>query len=125
MKKKHLLLLHLILFFYSFGGIFAKLASGEKMFSLSFLFYYGIVLGNLVFYAIVWQQIIKVMPLTTAFANKAVTILWGMLWGKVVFQEEITLQMLLGAVVILCGVCLVVTSEEESGEKPEESGEKS
>lgn len=52
------------------------------------------------------------MPLTTAFANKAVTIIWGMLWGVLIFRESITPAMIIGSVVIIAGIWLVVTSDE-------------
>ena len=36
----------------------------------------------LVTYAAGWQQVIKHLPLTTAYANKAVTVVWGILAGS-------------------------------------------
>ena len=38
-------------------------------------------LAALVAYAFGWQQVIKHLPLTTAYANKAVTVVWGILLG--------------------------------------------
>ena len=40
-------------------------------------------------YAIGWQQVIKRMPLTTAYANKAVTLVWGLVWGLLLFHEQL------------------------------------
>ena len=67
---------------------------------------------NLGFYAIVWQQIIKHLPLNTAYANKAVTIIWGILWGFLFFDEQIKWNMIVGAVVVIIGVILVVMADE-------------
>ena len=47
--------------------------------------------------AIGWQQVIKRIPLTTAFANKAVTVVWGLVWGALFFREAVTPGKLLGA----------------------------
>lgn len=49
----------------------------------------------------------------TAYANKAVTVLWGLIWGLLFFGETITLQKILGAVIIACGIVLVVRSDDE------------
>jgi len=86
MKKiKTTLLLHGILMLYSMGGIFSKLAGAEPILSFKFCLYYGMIIGILGIYAIGWQQIIKRMPLTTAFANKAVTVVWD-LFGALFFS---------------------------------------
>lgn len=47
--------------------------------SFGIVFRYGLVILTPGVYAIVWQQIIKRLPLTAAHANKAVTIVWGFL----------------------------------------------
>ena len=66
------------------------------------------------FYAIGWQQIIKRLPLTTAFANKAVTIIWGIIWGLFFFSEPITFGKMAGAVLVVLGVVIFAYSEKES-----------
>ena len=67
-------------------------------------------------YAIAWQQIIKVLPLTTAFANKAVTVVWGLIWGMLFFGERLTAGKLIGALLVIVGVALfgMAEGEEES-----------
>lgn len=104
--------LHLLLMLYSLGGIFSKLAGKYDLFSFEFLLFYGLVLLDLVIYAVLWQQILKKMPLITAFANKAVTVIWGLVWGALVFGESITSQKLLGAAIIIAGIVMVVKSDE-------------
>lgn len=82
--------------------------------SLQFCLCYTGVLAILGIYAIGWQQIIKRMPLTTAFANKAVTVVWGIIWGFLFFHEEITLGKLLGAALVISGIVLYVTADKEN-----------
>ncbi len=106
------ILLHVILLIYSFGGIFSKLASTEEFLSLKFVFYYSIVLLVLFLYAIVWQQILKRIALTTAFANKSITVMWGMALGASFFKEKITITMIIGTVFIFYGIYLVVSDNE-------------
>ena len=67
-------------------------------------------------YAICWQQLIKKIPLNVAYANKAVTLIWGMVWGAAVFKEQITPSNIIGAVVVLAGVILMVSGEEKKNE---------
>lgn len=80
---------------------------------MRFILLYGCIIGLLGFYAIVWQQIIKRLPLTTAFANKAVTVVWGIIWGAVFFHERITPGKLLGAAIVIAGVFVYVLSEKQ------------
>lgn len=109
---KYFVVLHIELIMFSLGGICSKIASGCSFLSLPFIFWYGLVILNLGIYAIVWQQIIKRLPLTTAYANKAITIVWGILWGNLFFQETIKWNMIVGAVVVIIGVIVVVMSDD-------------
>lgn len=109
---KYFILLHVILFLYSLGGIASKTAAQQEFLSLQWCFFYGLVLLNLFVYAILWQQILKKMPLTTAFANKSITIVWSMVWGSLIFNEEITLKKIVACVLIFIGVYMVVTNDE-------------
>ena len=88
------------------------MASQNEFLSLKFCLFYGMSIFILGIYAIFWQQILKKFDLTTAFFNKAITILWGMLWGVLFFKETITLNMIIGAVIVLIGVGLVVKDYE-------------
>lgn len=112
-KLKLYFILNLIIAMNSLGGICSKTASGKNFLSLEFCFYYGLMLLILAIYAVLWQQIIKKIPLNTAYANKAVTLVWGMVWGAVIFKEHISLANIIGAVVVLAGVLLMVTGGEK------------
>ena len=105
--------LHLLLMVYSTSGIFSKLASKQAFASLPFCLYYACIIALLGLYAIGWQQVIKRLPLTTAFANKAVTIVWSMLWGLLFFRESITPGKLAGAALVITGVVLFAGADGE------------
>ena len=104
--------LHILLVIYSFSGIFSKYASYQEFFDTKFIFLYAGLLLILVIYAIGWQQIIRRLPLSTAFAHKSVTIIWSMLWGILFFQEELTLGKCAGILMVMMGVILFSKSEE-------------
>ena len=105
-RIKSYILLHMVLLLYSMGGICSKLAAGQSFLSLKFILFYGILLLNLAVYALLWQQILKCLPLVTAYANKAITVIWGMLWGYLFFQEQIRVQQIIGGLIILTGIIL-------------------
>ncbi len=71
------------------------------------------VIGVLIIYAIGWQQVIKHLPLSVAFANKPVVIIWGMIWGKTIFGEQITIVNIVGVFLIIVGI-EVYSSRERS-----------
>ena len=105
------LLLHLCLLISSVSGICSKMAAGQND-AGGFILWYSGVLFFMGIYALVWQQILKKMPLTVAYANKPVSLIWGMIWGVLLFHESITPKMLLGAAIIFGGILLVVTSDD-------------
>lgn len=109
---KNYLFLHILLIVYSFCNVFSKLASNYEFLSFNFCLFYGLSLLILGMYAIFWKQVLKKFPLTTAFVNKAITIIWGMILGFIIFKEEITLGMILGSIIIFIGIFLVVKSDE-------------
>ncbi len=111
-EKKTFLGLQALLLLYSMGGIFSKLASGYSFLSKEYILYYAMVLSTLVIYALGWQQVIKRLPLITAYASKAVTVIWGVVWGALIFKEPITVKNVTGAVLIIAGILLVVSGEE-------------
>lgn len=115
-RIKSLVALHILLVIYSLSGIFSKNASFYSFLSWQFVAFYAGTLMVLAIYAIGWQQILKRMPLTVAFANKAITVVWGMLWGFFLFDEGITWQMVIGAIIVIAGVVLYSYSDETNSE---------
>lgn len=113
-KTKTLLLLHLMLMIYSMSAICSKMAARQEFLSIKFCIFYGIVILLLVFYAVGWQQIIKRLPLTTAFANKAVTVIWGIVWGIIFFKEPITPGKIIGAIMVIGGIVIYALADGEN-----------
>lgn len=111
--------LHFILLLYSFVGVFMKFAfqkeaqaNGEEFSLFTFFLFAGLAVLFLGIYAILWQQVLKKMELTVAFTNKAICIIWGMLWGILFLGENITWYKIVGSLIVLPGVVLVVSSNE-------------
>lgn len=112
---KTYLFLHLLLAVYSANGILSKLAARQTFLSWPFLFLYAGVIALLGVYALGWQQVLKRIPLSSAYANKAVTVVWGCVWGLVVFKEQFTAGKLIGGALVLAGIVLygLAGGEEE------------
>ena len=92
---------------YTLSGIAAKLASGYAFLSAGFILCYGGELLALGIYALLWQQIIRRIDLSLAYANRAIAIFWSMLWARLIFQEEISLSNGMGIVLIILGIWVV------------------
>lgn len=113
-RIKNLIFLHIMLMIYSISGIFSKMASKEEFLSVKFCLYYIGIIALLGFYAIAWQQAIKRLPLTVAYANKAVTVIWGLIWGILFFSEKISAGKCFGIIMITIGILLYVKADEEA-----------
>lgn len=115
-KGKILILLHLLLMVYSVNGILSKSAAQYDFLTLKWCFYYAGVIFLLGIYAIGWQQIIKRMSLTSAFANKAVTVVWGLVWGVLFFNEKVTFGKIIGIAMIVVGVIIFAISDRKESD---------
>ena len=102
--------LHVVILIYSLSGICSKTAASKEFLSFEWMLFYGLVLLILAFYAIVWQQILKKLPLNVAYANKAITVVWGMLLGCMIFGETVNVPRIIGGVLILAGIILMSPS---------------
>lgn len=108
---KSILLLQLVVVIYTLSSVAAKGAAGFEVLSWQFVFFYGLQIAVLGVYAILWQQMIKRFDLSVAYANRAMAILWSLIWAVVFFHEKITLNNVIGIVIVLAGTMLVNTDE--------------
>lgn len=115
-KTVPFIVLHIIILIYSLSSICSKIASSKDFLSLEWILFYGLVLLSLGIYAILWQQVLKKVDLNVAYASKAVTLIWGILWGVVIFHETITWNNIVGAVIVLAGVILMVAGGDKKHE---------
>lgn len=119
-ENKHpviwLVVLHLAFLIYSSSTLVSKLASGEEFLSIRFCGLYAGVIILLGIYAVIWQQVLKHLPLVFAYANKAVTVIWGMVFGYCIFAEQITLTKVIGAVIIIAGIVIFSLGEDTADE---------
>lgn len=115
---RYFILMHFSFLIYCSYAVIGKFASGLEFLSLKFIAVYAGVFMILGIYAVLWQQVLKHISLTTAIANKAVTIIWGLAAGYFLFGEGITVQKITGAVLILAGI-VILSTESHSAQEAE------
>lgn len=120
-RLKSLVFLHVLLMFYSVATILSKFAAGVEPLSWQFILLYVGIIAILGIYAIGWQQVLKRMPLTFAFSNKAITVVWGIAWGALLFSEPITATEVVGAALIIAGIVLFAHADGQNAQSVVES----
>lgn len=109
---KSIILMHSSALILSFSNVFAKLAANQDNVSINFIFYYFMALFIMFVYAILWQIILKNVGMTVAYSNRMITIVWGMIWGKVLFSEKITIPNIIGSIIIMIGLFIMIGDKE-------------
>ena len=105
---RNYLQLHLNILLFSLTSVFSKLASIQYNKNglhapLLYVFLF-LMIANCGIYAIAWQQVIKKFSLSTAYANKSVYLLWSQIWAVAIFHEQLSVQNIIGILIVLFGV---------------------
>ena len=108
---KNIIILQVIILIYTLSTVTAKFASQEEFLSFKFIMLYGLEICILGVYAILWQQIIKKFEILVAYANRAMSLLWSIVWAIVFFGEQITLKNIIGVIIVIIGT-IIVNSDE-------------
>ena len=113
-KSKLLAILALQASMILFAGsnVALKYAGRFPLISWPCILLFGSALLLMGIYAIVWQQVIRRVSLVTAYSNRATIMIWNVVLGYVLFSEKLTWNMFVGGAIILFGVYLVVTGNE-------------
>lgn len=123
-RLKDFIFLHLNIMLFSLTGVFSKLAANvfnEYGISNIMLYVYmGLMVLNCGIYAIAWQRAIKKFDLSIAFANRSVYLIWSQIWAFFIFKENISLQNIIGLLVILIGVMII---QLENAKEEKEGGD--
>lgn len=113
MSKRYLnvVLLQLIIIIYTLSGICAKFASNNKFLSFKFIVFYVLEIFVLGVYAILWQQVLKKFKVSIAYANRSVALIWSLIWSVILFNEKITLNNIIGTIIVIIGIVVVNLDE--------------
>ncbi len=91
---------------YACTSICTKMASRQEMMTWPYFIWIVGAVGVMGVYAVLWQQVIARMPLSTAFMFKGTSLIFVLLISALLFGEVITLKNVIGSVVIIIGIVL-------------------
>ncbi len=118
MKKKitlrDILILQGVVMIYSLSGVTAKFASGETFLSLRFILFYALEIVILGVYAVLWQQVIKRTELSVAYANRAMALVWSVIWALAIFRDQVNINNLIGIILVIIGTVLINSETEDA-----------
>ena len=103
--NKHLALIGVNLI-YACTSICTKMASRYEPLSRLYLLWIAGAIGVMGVYALLWQQVIARMPLSTAYMFKGTSLIFVLLISALLFGEAITLKNVIGSTIIIVGIVL-------------------
>lgn len=101
-------------FLYAGVPICSKLASQQAFLSWKYVLAFVGAVGVIGVYAILWQQIIRRIELSTAYMFKGTTIIFTMLFAHWLFGEQITWNNIVGTIIIIVGIILFAYDPKSS-----------
>ena len=96
---------------YSSSGLFSKFASGYDFLSLPYICCLGGVVIVLGLYAVLWQMILKRVPLSVAYPFRSLGVVYGLAIAGFAFHEPVTWQNMLGGAIVILGLYVMMTDK--------------
>lgn len=97
---------------YACVSIFTKYASQQDFMSWNYMLGLIGAVGVMGLYAVLWQQVLKRIELSLAYMFKGTSLIFVMLLAYVLFDEQITWNNIVGAIIIIGGIVLFAHSSE-------------
>lgn len=91
---------------YACVSVFTKYASGQPALSAKYILAFAGAVCVMGVYAVLWQQVLQRIDLSTAYMFKGTNLIFVMLFAFALFGEQITLNNIIGACVIIVGIVL-------------------
>ena len=95
---------------YACVGICTKMAALQPTGSWSYLLWFCGAVLIIGIYAILWQQVLRRIELSTAYMFKGSTLIFTMLFAALIFGEAITISNIIGSFIIIFGITLLARS---------------
>jgi len=92
---------------YACVGICTKMAAMQPTGSWSYLLWFCGAVAIIGVYAILWQQVLRRIELSTAYMFKGTTLIFTMLIAALLFGETITIPNIIGSVIIVTGIVIL------------------
>ena len=104
--KKFLLLCACFLIASS-SGVFLKFASMYEFLSVRYVLYFGMTVLVMGIYAVLWQEVLKLIPLNKAYLYKSSGIGISLMYAYIIFGENITFHNIIGCAMIIAGIIIL------------------
>lgn len=95
---------------YACVSIFTKWTSTQDILSLGYFLGLAGAVVVMGIYALLWQQIIKRIPLSDAYMFKGTSLVFILLLSFLLFDEGITWTNIVGSIIIISGIALFAKS---------------
>lgn len=92
---------------YACTGICTKKAALSEPLSWSYMAWLAGAVMIIGIYALLWQQVLRRIELSTAYMFKGTTLIFTMLFAALIFGESITIPNMIGSIIIICGITLL------------------
>lgn len=98
-------------FVFSLSSVFMKLASLQT-FNTKMIIFFSSSIFCLMIFSYFWQNILKKMNLSKAYFFKTTTLFWGCVLGYIVFNEKITMKMIVALAINAIGMLVVLGDQK-------------
>lgn len=95
---------------YACTYICMKMASPHEFLSAPYILWILGAVGVMGVYAVLWQQVLTRVPLSTAYMFKGTSLVFVLLLSALLLGEGITWQNVLGSIIIISGIILYAKS---------------
>jgi drug/metabolite transporter (DMT)-like permease len=96
---------------YASSGYFSKSASFHAFLSLPYLAYFSGVIIVLSTYAVLWQKILQMVPLSQAYLYKSFGLVFGLMIAHFVFHEGVSIQNMIGCGIVFTGIITIAVAK--------------
>ena len=107
---KHVAILIAINLLYACVGICTKMAALQQPLSWLYFLWFIAAVAIIAAYAVLWQQVLRRIELSTAYMFKGTTLIFTVLFAALLFGEAITIPNIVGSVIIVVGIILLARS---------------
>lgn len=97
---------------YSLTGVCTRHAAAYDFLSCQYILWVFGAIGMLGVYAIIWQQIIQRIPISTAYMFRGLGLVFSLCFCYCLFNEQITMHNIIGAIIIIAGITLFALSDQ-------------
>ncbi len=112
MKRNNIVFAIIIYTIFPLSSIFMKYASGTDNMMFKLLFF-CLSIGALGIFSILWQKLLKKVDLVRAYLFKSTTIIWNVIYGILLFKEQISINMIIGIIITTIGVMITIVGGKE------------